>query len=84
MRFLSLTTINILNNRTSIEEFCKELKKKCMASALNTESSHKIEEFLPHLIHPMGHEGKETGNGTGPWSAQGTQGKCKETFYLDK
>lgn len=76
--------MNILTNRTAKEEFYKELKKKCMASALNTESSHKIVEFLPHLIHPMGHEGKETGNGIGPWSGQGTQGKCKETFYLDK
>lgn len=43
-----------------------------MARALNTESSRNIAEFLPHLIHPIGHEGKETGNGTGPWSGQGT------------
>lgn len=55
-----------------------------MASALNTESSPSIVEFLPHLIHPREHEGKEPGNGTGPWGGQGTRDKCKETFYLDK
>lgn len=45
IRVLSLATIKILTNRTPIEDFCKELKKKkkkSMASTLNTESSHNI------------------------------------------